>query len=123
MRWLPRRPGRRPHGAAPRPRPTARLHLEVLEGREVPAVLYYGGNLLPHVAAQALYLGNEWSSVPAYAGQAATVDSFLTALTGGAYMDALTRAGYNVGRGSASPGAVDGVGLSAGATITDEQGQ
>jgi hypothetical protein len=85
----------------------------------VPTVNYYGGNLLTHVEAQALFLGNEWSSVSADAAQTTTLNSFLTDLTGGAYMDALTRAGYGVGRGTATAGAVDTTALTPGFTITD----
>jgi len=36
--------------------------IESLEGREVPAVLFYGGNVLPAVETQAVYLGNGWNS-------------------------------------------------------------
>jgi hypothetical protein len=92
-----------------RPAPVfvSRLHVEALEERQVPTVTYNGGNLLPHVEAQALFLGNEWSHVSSYAAQTTTINSFLTDITGGAYMDALTRAGYGVGRGTASAGAVD----------------
>jgi hypothetical protein len=70
------------------------------------------------VEAQALFLGDQWSSPPSNATPA-TLDSFLSDVTGGAYMDALTRAGYGVGRGSASPGAVDNAALASGSTITD----
>jgi hypothetical protein len=94
------------------------LGLETLEDRTVPTVSYFGGSLLPNVEAQALFLGNEWSSASNSAAQA-TVNSFLGDVTGGAYMDALTRAGYGVGRGSASPGAVDNAALTPGSTITD----
>jgi hypothetical protein len=97
----------------------ARLAVEGLEQREVPTVNFYGGNLLPHVEAQALYLGNEWSTVSANAAQTGTIDAYLKDLTGGAYMDALTAAGYNVGRGTASAGAVDSTALTPGSTITD----
>lgn len=95
------------------------LHLEALEEREVPTVYFYGGSVLPHVEAQALYLGKEWSTVPANVAQTATLDGFLTDLTGGPYMAALQRAGYGVGPGTASAGYVDGTTLSPGSTITD----
>jgi len=116
MCWLGRRPraalgSRRPHSARPR--------VEGLEERQVPTVFNYGGNVLPHVEAQALYLGNEWSTVPAIAAQTTTVDAFLKDITGGAYMDALTSAGYGVGRGTASAGAVDKTAIAANSTITD----
>jgi hypothetical protein len=93
--------------------------LEKLEDRQVPTVQYFGGNLLTQVEAQALYLGNEWSSVPADSAETTTLDGFLKDLTGGAYMDALTRAGYGVGRGTASAGAIDNTALTSGSVITD----
>jgi hypothetical protein len=102
---------------ANRRRTAARLRVEGLEDRQVPAVIYFGGNVLPHVEAQALFLGNEWSG--ANAAQTATLNASLKDLTGGAYMDALTRAGYNVGRGTATAGAVDNRALALGSTITD----
>jgi hypothetical protein len=89
-----------------------------LEDRAVPAVVYFGGNLLPNVEAQALFLGEQWSSGPNTSAQA-TLNSFLGDVTGGAYLDALTRAGYGVGRGSASAGAVDTAQLPLGGIITD----
>src|SRR5579871_5287662 len=120
MSWLSHCLGtsRRPAPSSRRPT-AARLRVEALEDRRTPTVLYYGGNLLPHVEAQAVFLGNEWSSVPADAAQTSTLNAFLKDLTGGAYVDALTRAGYNVGRGTASAGAIDARALTPGSTITD----
>jgi hypothetical protein len=83
-RTQPRRPSR------------ARLGVEALEDRQVPTVSFFGGNLLPQVQAQALYLGNEFSSAPANT-EPATLDAFLKDITGGPYLQALARAGYNVG--------------------------
>src|SRR5439155_7012095 len=115
MSWFTRRfGGRRPARTAP-----TRLQVQGLEDRTVPTVLNYGGNLLPHVEAQALFLGNEWSSVAADAAQTSTLNGFLTDVTGGAYVDALTRAGYGVGRGTATAGAVDPAALTLGSTISD----
>src|SRR5262245_23420763 len=99
--------------ARPRVRQTVRrLEFETLEDRRVPTVQYFRGNLLPHVEAQALFLGGEWSSDATASAQTTTVNSFLKDITGGAYMDALTRAGYGVGRGTASTGAVDTTAIS-----------
>ncbi len=114
MRWFtPRKAASLPSGrAAFRPR------LESLEARDVPTVYYYGGNLLPHVEVQPLYYGSGWTT-PTYAAQTATLNAFASDITGGAYMDALTRAGYGVGRGTAIAGAVDGTALTAGSVITD----
>ena len=81
--------------------------LETLDDRVQPAVLNYGGPLLTHVEAQAVYLGSEWAAPVAGQPRPATVDASLADLVGGAYMDALTRAGYGVGRGTASAGVID----------------
>jgi hypothetical protein len=95
-----------------------RPRLEVLEDRQMPTVSFLGGNVLPQVQAQALFLGHEFSSAPANS-ETATLNAFLKDITGGPYLQALARAGYNVGPGSALAGAVDNVPLTAGSTITD----
>ena len=65
--------------------------VEALEDRQVPTVSFFGGNLLPQVQAQALYLGNEFASAPA-STETATLDAFLKDVTGGPYLQALARA-------------------------------
>ncbi len=92
--------------------------VEALEGREVPTVSFFGGNLLPQVHAQALYLGNEFTSAPTNT-EPATLDAFLKDLTGGSYLKALQTAGYNVGPGTAVAGAIDPAALTVGSTISD----
>jgi hypothetical protein len=96
----------------------ARPRVEALEDRQVPTVSFFGGNLLPHVQAQALYLGNAFSSPPVNT-ETATLDAFLKDITSGPYLQALARAGYNVGPGSAVAGAVDKTSLTVGSTISD----
>jgi hypothetical protein len=119
MSWFMRRFGKRSSGAALSRRPgPVRPRFEALEGREVPTVSFFGGNLLTQVQAQALYLGNEFSSAPA-STETATLDAFLKDLTGGPYLQALARAGYGVGPGSAVAGAVDPTALTVGSTISD----
>src|SRR5262249_6175009 len=89
MRWFIRLFGKRSSVAAgPRCSPPVRPQVEALEDRQVPTVSFFGGNLLPQVQAQALYLGNEFTSAPASA-QPATLDAFLKDLTGGPYLQAL----------------------------------
>src|SRR5690348_13588782 len=115
MGWL------NPWSRKPRPRPArrslpARPHIEVLEQRQVPTVTYHGGNLLPHVEAQPLFLGNGWSSNP---GTTNSINNFLPVLTEGSYMQALTTAGYNVGAGTAATGFVDSSLTSTNVTISD----
>src|SRR5262249_56754476 len=63
-------------------------------------------------------LGNEFLATPAKA-ETAALDASLKDITGGPYMQALTRAGYNVGTGSAVAGAVDPTSLTVGSTISD----
>ncbi len=99
--------------------PLFRPRAELLEGRDVPSVNYYGGNLLTHVEAQAVYYGSEWATPVASQPTPAAIDQSLGDLVGGAYMDALTRAGYGVGRGTASAGVVDRTPLASGSTVTD----
>jgi hypothetical protein len=114
MNWLLRWYAPRPLRGATSRRPVAsRLRLEALEDRQVPTVTYHGGPLLPHVEAQALYLGNSWSTSPT----PTTLEGFLTYVTNSPYMTALTNAGYGVGAGSRTPGPVDGSALTS--TITD----
>jgi len=103
----------------PSPRPRTRLQLENLEDRQVPTVYNYGGSLLQNVEAQALFLGSDWSTVSANKAETTTLNSFLTNVTGGAYMDALTSAGYGVGRGTATAGVTDNTNYTAGSIITD----
>jgi hypothetical protein len=111
MGHFPNRAGRRRDAVL-----AARPRLESLEARENPTVNYFGGNLLTNVEAQPVYYGSAWSSDPT---TQAYTDSFLKDVTGGAYVDALTRAGYGVGRGTATDGIVDPVSLTPNATITD----
>ncbi len=101
---------RRPSSTRPR--------VEALEDRQVPTVSFFGGNVLPQVQAQALYLGNQFSSTPAHA-ETATLDAFLKDATSGPFLQALVRAGYNVKPGSAVAGAVDNTSLTVGSTISD----
>src|ERR1700693_6016486 len=95
-----------------------RPSIELLEDRQLPTVSFFGGNLLPQVQAQALFLGNEFSSTPASA-ETATRHAALQGRTSGPCMQALASAGYNVGPGSAVAGAVDSTALTAGSTISD----
>ena len=101
-----------------RRRSSARPRFEALEDRQVPTVSFFGGNLLTHVQAQAVFLGHEFSSAPANA-ETATLNAFLKDITSGAYLQALGRAGYGVGPGSAVSGAVDNTSIAAGSTISD----
>jgi hypothetical protein len=78
---------------------------EPLEPRLQPAVTYHGGAVLSHVEAQAVYLGSDWQS-SAGQTQAHNLDGFVGYVVNSPYFDALTQAGYGVGRGTATAGAV-----------------
>jgi hypothetical protein len=112
--WPVSRSGRKQY----RRRSAARPRFEALEDRQVPTVSFFGGNVLPQVQAQAVFLGHEFSSAPANA-ETATLNAFLKDITSGAYLQALGRAGYGVGPGSAVAGAVDNTSIAAGSTISD----
>ena len=112
--WPVSRSGRKQY----RRRSAARPRFEALEDRQVPTVSFFGGNVLPHVQAQAVFLGHEFSSAPANA-ETVTLNAFLKDITSGAYLQALGRAGYGVGPGSAVSGAVDNTSIAAGSTISD----
>jgi hypothetical protein len=102
-----------------RSQPRVWLRLEVLEDRTVPTVTYHGGALLPSVEAQGVYLGDLWQNDPTLHAQTSYLESYLGSVVSGSYMDALTNAGYNVGRGTSSPGYINPVALTTGSTITD----
>ncbi|MBI3860990.1 MAG: fibronectin type III domain-containing protein [Planctomycetia bacterium] len=95
--------------------------VEHLESRKLLTVTFHGGALLPNVEAQAVYLGSDWKTSTALQSRAAATDQFLSTLVQSPYMDMLTNAGYNVGRGTASAGAVDNVALNKTTGITDSQ--
>jgi hypothetical protein len=93
-------------GPARRARPS-RPALEVLEDRTVPTVTFHGGAVLPNVRVQALFLGSQWLNDPTLRAQAQYLSGALGSIVNSSYMDALTNAGYGVGRGSVAPSMVD----------------
>jgi hypothetical protein len=102
-----------------RSQPRVSLRLEALEDRTVPTVTYHGGALLSSVEAQGVYLGDLWQTDPILSAQTSYLESYLGSVVSGSYMDALTNAGYNVGRGTSSAGYLNPVALTAGSTVTD----
>jgi hypothetical protein len=119
MKWLTRWLGihHDPQQEAAR-RARTRLQLEGLEERCLPTVTYHGGALLTHVEAQAVFYGNGWNSTP-YTSQAGTLNSFVNYVVQSPFLEALTRAGYGVGQGTATTGVTDPANLSSGTKITD----
>jgi hypothetical protein len=96
-------------------------HVEKLESRELLTVTYQGGTLLAHVEAQAVYLGSDWTNTPALQTQQTQLDQFVSSVVNSSYMDMLSNAGYDVGRGTAKVGVVDNIALSKTTAITDAQ--
>ncbi len=94
---------------------------ESLESRELLTVTYHGGELLQNVEAQAVYLGSDWSTSATLKTQAAAVDQYLGYLVQSPYMDMLTAAGYNVGRGTDTAGVALNGGINNSTVITDSQ--
>src|SRR4051812_7638314 len=94
---------------------------EQLESRELLTVTYHGGALLSKVEAQGVYLGSDWAANSSLNSQAAALDQYVGYLVNSPYMDMLTTAGYNVGRGSATAGKEPNVSISKTTGITDAQ--
>jgi hypothetical protein len=115
-RWLGDRP---PDGSRNRPDKRFRPAAERLEERTVCTVTYHGGPVLPDVSVELLFLGSNWSSDPGLSAVRQQVVGFFQTITNSPFMDALTRAGYGVGRGSVLDSWTDPTALSS--FVTDQQ--
>src|SRR5215831_3182791 len=74
-------------------------HIEPLESRRLlTTITYHGGSLIANVAAQAVYLGSDWSNSAALQTEKGQLDQFVSSVVNSPYMDMLANAGYNVGR-------------------------
>jgi hypothetical protein len=93
--------------------------IENLESRVLLTVTYNGGDIITNVNAQAVFIGSQWASNSALVSQQTQVNSFLSTIVDSSYMNMLTNAGYGVGLGTSTKGAVDNVTL--GGTISDAQ--
>jgi hypothetical protein len=111
---LPSARARRPRRPAASP-----AEIELLEPRRLLTVTYHGGGVLANVETQAVYLGSDWQSTATLHTQTGQFDQFLTTLVSGQYMDMLTNAGYGVGRGTSTAGAIDNISLNKTSGITD----
>ncbi len=96
-------------------------HFERMESRDVLSVTFHGGQLLSQVEAQPVFLGSDWNTNSTLNQTAASIDQFVSYLIQSPYMDMLTQAGYNVGRGTATPGKELNVNLNKSTGITDGQ--
>src|SRR5438874_1097797 len=94
---------------------------ERLESREMLTVTYHGGALLTHVEAQPVFMGADWASNSALTSTAASLNTYVGYLVNSNYMDMLTTAGYNVGRGTETAGATLNLTLNKTTGLTDTQ--
>jgi hypothetical protein len=78
---------------------------ERLESREMLTVTYHGGALLSHVEAQPVFMGSDWASNSSLVSTAGSLNTYVGYLVNSNYMDMMTNAGYNVGRGTSTSGA------------------
>ena len=101
--------------------PSLAAQVEQLESRQLLTVTYNGGALLTAVSAQAVYLGSDWQNTSTLQTQEGQLEQFVSTIVQSPYMDMLTNAGYNVGRGTSTPGAIDNLTLSKTNGITDSQ--
>jgi hypothetical protein len=100
-------------------RATIRPALVCLEDRWVPTVTYHGGALMPNVEVQGLYVGDQWLNNSTLFNETGYLEGFLSNVVNSTYMDALTNAGYGVGRGSSTGGKISLASLAAGSTLDD----
>ena len=95
-----------------------RPSLEKLEDRKMMSVTWHGGPVLPHVQAENLYYGSKWNQAGGLQS-AHYLQGFTSTIVNSSFMDALTGAGYGVGRGTAVAGSILNYNL--GTTLTDGQ--
>ena len=76
---------------------------------------------LDHVAVQALFYGADWKTNPSLFQQTAQFENYLKYMVNSPYMDMLTQAGYNVGRGSSTAGQTLNLAINKSTGISDAQ--
>ncbi|HVS38452.1 MAG TPA: hypothetical protein VMS17_23035 [Gemmataceae bacterium] len=119
MNWLRKMLSVRASTRKQTPRPSVAPRLEALETRLTPTVSYYGGNLLPNVQVQGVYYGDQWSANPTLFQETGKFEGYLQYLVNSPFMDMLTKAGYDVGRGSSTQGRILNISLSSGNYLED----
>src|SRR5262245_36271003 len=102
-------------------RPLGAACFERLESREMLTVTYHGGALLTHVEAQPVFMGSDWATNGSLVSTAGSLDKYAGYLVNSNYMDMLTKAGYNVGRGSSTAGATLNLNINKAVNLTDAQ--
>ena len=123
MEIAPPRSRRRRHLRRSAAFSTFAAEVQHLEPRALLTVTYHGGALLTAVEAQPVYLGGDWSTTAALNTQTGQINQFVSTLVNSPYMDMLSNAGYKVGRGTETAGAIDNVALSKTASVGVTDGQ
>jgi hypothetical protein len=82
-------------------------------------VTFHGGALLPHVEVQAVFFGSDWATNPTDRQMASQISTGLRTMVSGSYMDMLSSAGYNVGRGSLVGASIANLTLNKSLTLND----
>ena len=83
--------------------------VEKLESRVLLTVTYNGGDIITNVNAQAVFLGSQWANNSTLVSQQTQINSFLSTIVDSSYMTMMTNAGYGVGLGTSTKGAVDNI--------------
>ncbi len=96
--WIRRRPARLFAVIA--------AEVEQLEARTLLTFTYHGGSLITNVAAQNVFLGSDWATNALLQQMETKLNNFTATEVGGTQIDGLTQAGYNVYRGTSTPGVV-----------------
>ncbi|MBW8883559.1 MAG: fibronectin type III domain-containing protein [Planctomycetia bacterium] len=84
-------------------------------------VTYHGGALLTHVEAQPIFMGSDWATNSSLVSTTSSLNTYVGYLVNSNYMDMLTTAGYNVGRGTSTSGATLSLSLNKTTGLTDTQ--
>src|SRR5438034_4009602 len=82
---------------------------------------YHVGALLTHVEAQPVFMGSDWATNSSLASAAGSLNTYVGYLVNSTYMDMLTSAGYNVGRGTETAGKTLNLSLNKSLGLTDTQ--
>ncbi len=83
-----------------------RLGAESLEDRRLMTVTPHGGGIMPPVQLQGKYYRKKQGNNATLFQQTGKLESYLSTLARGSYLDMLTNAGYGVGRGTQDAGRI-----------------
>jgi hypothetical protein len=102
---------RKTRGQRNRQRPAALFgviaaEVERLEARTLLTFTFHGGSVIANIEAQNVFLGSDWGASLPLQNLETQLNAYTATAVGGSQLDGLTLAGYNVYRGSSTPGVV-----------------